>query len=311
MTDQSALVLGASGVLGSELVKKLKSNGLTVFGVDLKFPEFEKSAADVFLIGDLRDPHYCDRIFKRFEADMVFQMAHPPLSFDDAAESMKNTLAINANILDSMIKFGKDKILFRSQLRETASDADELTDSALTYLTLERLYQNYARNCGLNIKIARVQEVYGPGTDHLTSQLARQICEREANEVLMLDARQSDAMSFIFKDDVVEQLLPQIFESSEVIQVFGDPKSYTISEIVSLLCQAAEKNIQTIWSPQNPDSQEGPQFVDEMTTGAKTRLSDGLKQTYQWIQSFALVKGSQIHSEDERCVENLGYDFFR
>jgi GDP-D-mannose 3', 5'-epimerase len=52
---KTALVCGAGGFIGSHLVKKLKSQGTWVRGVDLKYPEFSKTWADEFVIGDLRE----------------------------------------------------------------------------------------------------------------------------------------------------------------------------------------------------------------------------------------------------------------
>ena len=51
-----ALVCGAGGFIGSHLVERLKAEGFWVRGIDLKYPEFGETAADDFLIGDLRDP---------------------------------------------------------------------------------------------------------------------------------------------------------------------------------------------------------------------------------------------------------------
>ena len=60
---KTALVLGAGGFIGSHLVKQLKSEGFWVRGVDLKYPEFEPTVADDFIIGDLRDPKVVKNIF--------------------------------------------------------------------------------------------------------------------------------------------------------------------------------------------------------------------------------------------------------
>jgi len=59
---KTALVCGAGGFIGSHLVKKLKKEGFWVRGVDLKYPEFSTTAADDFVIGDLRDPQVCNGI---------------------------------------------------------------------------------------------------------------------------------------------------------------------------------------------------------------------------------------------------------
>ena len=55
MSIKRALVCGAGGFIGSHLVKNLKQDGYWVRGVDLKYPEFGATAADDFLIADLRD----------------------------------------------------------------------------------------------------------------------------------------------------------------------------------------------------------------------------------------------------------------
>ncbi len=55
MTKKSVLVCGAGGFIGGHLVKRLKSEGFWVRGVDLKHNEYSASLADEFVIGDLRD----------------------------------------------------------------------------------------------------------------------------------------------------------------------------------------------------------------------------------------------------------------
>jgi len=61
---KTALVLGAGGFIGSHLVRKLKSEGFWVRGVDLKYPEFEPTLADEFIIYDLRDPKNVEAIMR-------------------------------------------------------------------------------------------------------------------------------------------------------------------------------------------------------------------------------------------------------
>ena len=56
--NKKALVLGAGGFIGSHMVKRLKSDGYWVRGVDLKYPEFTETEADEFIQGDLREPSF-------------------------------------------------------------------------------------------------------------------------------------------------------------------------------------------------------------------------------------------------------------
>ncbi len=71
---RTALVCGAGGFIGSHMVKRLKKEGFWVRGVDLKYPEFNETAADDFVIGDLGDPVVCKNIVDR-PFDEVYQFA--------------------------------------------------------------------------------------------------------------------------------------------------------------------------------------------------------------------------------------------
>ena len=64
MEVKTALVLGAGGFIGSHMVKRLRSEGYWVRGVDLKDPEFSKTEANEFVTGDLRDVDFVRRVLR-------------------------------------------------------------------------------------------------------------------------------------------------------------------------------------------------------------------------------------------------------
>jgi GDP-D-mannose 3', 5'-epimerase len=126
---KTALVLGAGGFIGSHMVKRLKSEGYWVRGVDLKNPDFSKSAADEFVCGDLRDPDFVKRVLEykgqqgnyyneipwkmiktfdeiyQFAADMggagyIFSGAND-------AHVMHNSATINLNVLEYQMKMNE------------------------------------------------------------------------------------------------------------------------------------------------------------------------------------------------------------
>ena len=123
---KTALVLGAGGFIGSHMVKRLKKEGYWVRGVDLKHPEFSRHQADEFVIGDLRDKSFVNRVleykgtqgnffnsvpFKYIEGfDEVYQFAADMggagfvFSGENDAEIMHNSATINLNLLDSLVK---------------------------------------------------------------------------------------------------------------------------------------------------------------------------------------------------------------
>src|SRR5690348_10835043 len=102
----TALVLGAGGFIGSHLVRRLKNEGFWVRGVDLKYPEFSETAADDFVVGDLRDQYLCrDIIDHRF--DEVYQLAADMggagyiFTGEHDADVMHNSAIINLNVVEA------------------------------------------------------------------------------------------------------------------------------------------------------------------------------------------------------------------
>ena len=114
-----ALVCGAGGFIGSHLVKDLKKNGFWVRGIDLKYPEFDKTVADDFIIGDLRDPGICKMAVDR-SFDEVYQLAADMggagfvFTGENDADIMHNSALINLNILEESRKKNIRKIFYSS-----------------------------------------------------------------------------------------------------------------------------------------------------------------------------------------------------
>jgi nucleoside-diphosphate-sugar epimerase len=120
---KTALVLGAGGFIGSHMVKRLRSEGYWVRGVDLKFPEFSKSEAHEFILGDLRDLHFVERVlqFKGYLGnfynfvpskyidtfDEIYQFAADMggagfvFTGENDADIMHNSSQINLNVLEA------------------------------------------------------------------------------------------------------------------------------------------------------------------------------------------------------------------
>lgn len=131
---KTALVLGAGGFIGSHLVKRLKSEGYWVRGVDLKYPEFSPTEADEFIIGNLRDPEVVQGVLivpnqdlkmkKGLEVlidrdkgfDEVYQLAADMggagfvFSGENDAYIMHNSSMINLNVCEWLIKYCLKKI---------------------------------------------------------------------------------------------------------------------------------------------------------------------------------------------------------
>ena len=101
---KTAVVMGAGGFIGSHMVKRLKSEGYWVRGVDLQKPQFSKTEADDFVVGDLRDPHLVSLVIDdgvdelyQFAADMGG--AGYIFTGENDANVMHNSGLINLNVV--------------------------------------------------------------------------------------------------------------------------------------------------------------------------------------------------------------------
>ena len=141
-TKKTALVLGAGGFIGSHLVKHLKAEGFWVRGVDLKYPEHWETAADDFIIGDLKDPRVAKNAFliesndgvhplkyeynsprpfvKHIYFDEVYQLAADMggagyiFTGDNDANVMHNSALINLNVAKEAVEQKVKRIFYSS-----------------------------------------------------------------------------------------------------------------------------------------------------------------------------------------------------
>lgn len=197
---KTALVLGAGGFIGSHLVKRLKSEGYWVRGVDLKYPEFSSSEADQFLIYDLRDPRNVEAVVRydlkpfsyikkpftnEVPFDEVYQLAADMggagyiFTGEHDADVMNNSALINLNVAAWAKIYGIKKLFYSSSAcmypREIQNDyhnsglkesdaypANPDSEYGWEKLFSERLFLAYQRNYNLNVRIARFHNIYGP-----------------------------------------------------------------------------------------------------------------------------------------------------
>jgi len=203
---KQALICGAGGFIGSHLVKRLKSEGYWVRGVDLKHPQFGTTAADDFVIGNLLDQIFCNSLFDR-QFDEVYQLAADMggagyiLTGNSDADVMYNSASINLNLVNlckeqkaqkSVLFFFSVYISFIQPTRpehpkceeDSAYPAQPDSEYGWEKLFSERLYLSFMRNYKLNVRIARLHNIYGPegiwygGKEKAPAALCRKVCGR-------------------------------------------------------------------------------------------------------------------------------------
>ena len=179
---KKALVLGAGGFIGAHLVTRLKSEGFWVRGVDIKFPPYNETNADDFLIGDLRDPLTCSMAVDQ-NFDEVYQLAADMggagfifVGTNDY-DIMHNSAQINLNVIEACRKRNLKRIFYSSSAciypeynqldpenpecsEESAYPAAPDSEYGWEKLFSERLYLTVARNKGIDVRVARYHNIF-------------------------------------------------------------------------------------------------------------------------------------------------------
>jgi nucleoside-diphosphate-sugar epimerase len=170
--SKKILVAGAAGFIGVHLIRRLRTEGYWVRGVDLKAPDFSEPAADEFIPGDLRDPGFAKDASSRIEE--VYQLAADMggagylFTGEHDAAVMHNSATINLNMLECGIRAGVKRFFYQldasSPTCSEASAYPAAPDSEYGWEKLfsERLYLAYMRNRGVPVRVARFHNVFGP-----------------------------------------------------------------------------------------------------------------------------------------------------
>jgi nucleoside-diphosphate-sugar epimerase len=321
MTKQ-ALVLGAGGFIGGHLVKRLKREGFWVRGVDLKFHEHAETEADDFVIGDLRDQLVCRGVIDtRF--DEVYQLAADMggagyiFTGEHDADIMHNSATINLNILDAALKrniknvfYSSSACMYPAHNQEDPDNPNCAEDSAYPAapdseygwekLFSERLFLAYNRNYGMNNRVARYHNIFGPegtwtgGKEKAPAAVCRKVAVAPNDSDIEIWGDGLQTRSFLYVDDCLEgttRLLrsPQ-FEGPVNI---GSEEMVSINQLVDIIAGIAGKRIgkNHIAGPvgvrgRNSDNRL---IKEKLGWAPEATLRAGLEKTYQWIEQRAFA----------------------
>jgi len=309
-----ALVCGAGGFIGGHLVGKLKKEGYWVRGVDIKEPEFTPTRADEFLLLDLREEKNCQAALKldgsRF--DEVYQLAADMggMGFIHSAETeiMHNSALINIHMTNSAAGMDIPRYFFSSSVcvyRDMKPGEAEMTeDEAIPAhpdneygwekLYSERVAMAYGRRYGMNIRIARFQNCYGPqgtwqgGREKAPAAICRKVAEAEDGGTIEVWGDGSAIRSYTYVADMVEGIFLLMHSDLEGPVNIGCPQYVSVDELVQTVMQVSGKSIQ-IRHVKGPVGVQSRNFSNAriFSTGwqAKFMLKDGIAQTYPWIEA--------------------------
>jgi len=309
-----ALVCGAGGFIGGHLVKKLKREGYWVRGVDIKEHEFAPTAADEFLLLDLRDPGNCRQALTLPDGgtfDQVYQLAADMggMGFISVAECevLHNNALINIHMAHAAAETGVPRYFFSSSVcvyrdmepgeppltEEDAYPAQPDNEYGWEKLYAERVAMAYGRRYGMKVRIARFENCYGPegtwtgGREKAPAAICRKVAEAEDGGTIEVWGDGTAIRNYTYVDDLVEGIYMLIQSNLEGPVNIGGEEYVTVDELVKTVIEVSGKKIHVKYVP-GPVGVHARNFskarIRSLGWEAKISLREGIARTYRWIE---------------------------
>jgi nucleoside-diphosphate-sugar epimerase len=307
------LITGAGGFIGHHLVKYLVAKGYWVRGVDLKHPDYGQSPAHEFQVVDLRNPEGC--LAATRDIGQVYHLAADMGGIGyikvERAKIARNNTTMNVQILEAARLNNIKRFLFSSSacvypqylqkgadirpLREDdAWPADPEDGCGLEKLYMEKLCQYYTEDYGLETRVVRFHNVYGPlgsydgGKDKAPAAICRKIAHAAPGGTIDVwgDGRQT--RSFMYVSDCAEGLHRLMQSDCRIPLNLGSDMLVTIDELVAIVARLAGKKIKIRHNramPQGVRARNSDSALLRHILGwePQVSLTEGLMLTYAWI----------------------------
>lgn len=319
------LVCGAGGFIGNHLVSNLKEQGHYVIGVDLKYPEYNKTKADEFYIKDLRKQEDV-KLIVTSDVDEIYQLAADMggagyiFTGNNDADIMHNSATINLNILNEMVAKGIKKVFYSSSAcvypehnqldpnnplcsEDSAYPAKPDSEYGWEKLFSERLYLSFSRNHGIDVRIARLHNVFGPfgsynnGKEKAPAAICRKIVMANNGDFIDVWGPGNQTRSFLYIDECILGI-NKLMTSSYCYPInLGSNRSISINNLVKLVAKLVDKDVKIKNVP-------GPVGVMGRTSDntliskmlnwiPEENLELGLTKTYLWIKNEVQKSNNQ------------------
>jgi nucleoside-diphosphate-sugar epimerase len=329
------LVLGGGGFIGGHLAKRLKEEGNYVRIVDIKQHEhfLHQDICDQFIVGDLKDTALVSKVMfapnqmavadKQNAFDEVYQLAADMggagyiFTGENDANVMHNSAQINLNVVQYAVKklfYSSSACMYpeHNQLdpenpnceESSAYPANPDSEYGWEKLFSERIFMAFSRNYGLDIRIGRFHNIFGPqgtwkgGKEKSPAAICRKVAEAENGSEIEIWGDGNQTRSFLYVDECVEAVL-RLMDSN-----FSHPVNIGSEEMVRMN-QLAEMVIKISGKELKVTNIEGQDFFDKYgfkcPLGVKGRNSDnklyrnvigwevsqplevGMKKLYDWV----------------------------
>jgi len=320
---KTAVVLGGGGFIGGHLAKRLKSEGYWVRCVDIKPHEYfnHEDICDDFIVGDLRNFNLVKSslIIGNQGVDEVYQLAADMggagyiFTGENDADIMHNSSIINLNVLKVCSEFGIDKILYTSSAcvypehnqldpdnpnceESSAYPANPDSEYGWEKLYSERLYQTFRKNYGIDTKIARLHNIFGPmgtydgGREKAPAAICRKVVIAGEGDTIEVWGDGKQTRSFLYVDECVEGLR-RLMQSDIVGPInVGSEEMISINDFTKLIISISGKDIKikNIDGPLGVRGRNSDNKLIKKLLGWEPteKLETGIKKLYQWLENI-------------------------
>ncbi len=310
------LVCGAGGFIGGHLVNRLKKEGFWVRGIDLKENEYGNNNADELIIGDLRDPETAKKAVKGI--DEVYQLAADMggagyiFTGEHDADVMNNSALCNLNVLGASQKEGVKKIFYSSSAcmypeynqmdpnnpkctEDSAYPAAPDSEYGWEKLFSERLYLSYQRNYGIEVRIARFHNIFGPqgtwtgGKEKAPAAMCRKAVEAKDGSHIEVWGDGKQTRSFLYIDECIEAVLRLMNSNFTGPVNIGSEEMISINDFAKMAIEISGKKID-IKNIDGPTGVRGRNsdnklLFEKLNWQPSLSLKEGMEKTYKWIES--------------------------
>jgi len=336
---KTALVLGGGGFIGGHLAKRLKEDGFWVRIGDIKEKhDFwnHDDICDEYVAGDLRDPKVVSSIFSLSDHikqdaeiegfDEVYQLAADMggagyiFTGDNDANVMHNSALVNLNVVHSATQSKVKRIFYSSSAcmypehnqldpdnpnceESSAYPADPDSEYGWEKLFSERLFLAFNRNYGLDVRVARYHNIFGPqgtwdgGKEKAPAAMCRKVAESSQEIEVWGDGLQT--RSFMYVDECVEATLRLMRQDKFIGPVnIGSEEMVTINQLAQIAIDLSGKDIKI----NNLDGQDfidkygfkcplgvkgrnshNKLYIENIGWESKLTLAEGMQKTFEWI----------------------------
>jgi len=337
---KTALVLGGGGFIGGHLAKRLKEDGFWVRVVDIKKHEYfnKDEICHEFIQGDLRDPLLVSKIMiapnqtsendKKNSFDEVYQLAADMggagyiFTGENDANVMHNSALINLNVAHETSKKSVKRVFYSSSAcmypehnqldpnnpnceESSAYPANPDSEYGWEKLFSERLFLAFSRNYGLDIRVARFHNIFGPygtwngGKEKAPAAMCRKAAEVMLDEEIEVWGDGLQTRSFLYIDDCVNAVLTFMRQDSFSGPVnIGSEEMVTINQLAEMAIKAADKRayvknidgeeFKTKYGFKCPIGVRGRNsdnnlYFEKMGIIFDRPLQEGINETFKWI----------------------------